>query len=125
MPIDYAWYDIDKTILVETFSEHWTTAEYQAMIDAENEELNTIDHKVHVVVDTTASVISPSDIANAAIYGATHISDKIDLTVFIIRLPLLKQVILNTLKLFPKMTDRVLFASTFDDALDQLHNARE
>lgn len=121
MPVHFKWYDSEKNILLEIFEEHWTPAEYRAMIDAENEELADCDHPVSVIIDTTAAHSIPHDMLSCAMYGAREASNKITLSVFIITQPFIRTMIETVLHVFPYLNDKVFFTDSMENALNIVH----
>lgn len=125
MPVYFQWYDDDKTILVEHLEGRWQCHEYTAMIDAENEELRTVPHQVDVIMETSNAKNIPNDFMVCAMYAAKEVSYKINLSIFVVKLPFVKALINNVLVIFPHLTTKIFFVGTFDEALDIIHNQRK
>ncbi len=51
MPITIDWGNPEKTYILEQFEQSWTWEEYLALDPVENEMMDSVDHKVHIIAD--------------------------------------------------------------------------
>ncbi len=66
MAIDIRWLNKDKTILIQSYSGMWTLREYRNAAESVYAMLNSVSHRVDIVVDLTDSATLTADLLTYA-----------------------------------------------------------
>ena len=61
MHISVDWFNTEKTIIYYKFETGWTFREFNTVYSDVYKMLDTVDHKVHAIVDLTSARLFPTD----------------------------------------------------------------
>jgi hypothetical protein len=124
MPIRVAWDKADKTIVRLVFNGDWTWADLDRASDEAAALIDTVDHKVAVLLDVRRARQIPGDFMNHAGRIADGHNPKRGILVVVGASMLMQTVGGALFKLFPEATKDVMMAGTMDEAYAVIERQR-
>ena len=116
MPIQVAWVNAEKTVLLETFPRKWTLEEYFQLIEEAAAHLSAVEHTVHILVDGRRSISTPMGMIRGVRYAIRKTPPNQGLVVFVGVVGFTKSLIALVNRVFPQMTGSLHIQDTMDDA---------
>jgi hypothetical protein len=119
MPIWIAWYNEEKTILLETFDGEWTIEDYHHLIDDVVQILGEVDHTVHIIVDgrKNASGLPANMLGGGMLYAVRNTPPNQGTVVFV-GVDTISKMLLDIARSLDFKLHRTLFsADSMDEAL--------
>lgn len=118
MPITMHWFNEDKRILLQKFTDPWSLTDWHQAIDEGNELLTTVPHIVHTISDLKESSIIPSNILLGARYASKKFSPNAGMVIYV-RANRFGQTIANMAQMmFPNLKDKLYFTETVEAAVE-------
>jgi hypothetical protein len=114
MPIEMRWLNEEKTVLLETFDNDWTVADYRQMVDEAAKLLATVSHTVHIIVDATAtgSRLPNNLLSGGMSYAVRHVPTNQGLTVFVNASILVQMMINIARKISPNLANTIFLTDS-------------
>jgi hypothetical protein len=116
MPVSLEWFNADKTILLETFTGHWTLQDFCSLADQAADTLATVEHTVHLIVDLSNSAALAAPLTSGMRYALRKLPPNQGIIVFV-GVDTFVQVAIGIMsKLSPRMVDILYIARTLQQA---------
>jgi hypothetical protein len=124
MPIQSAWANPEKTILVTTFGETWTLEEFHDNVDEIYNLIITVNHVVHVISDFSASRTSPAKLLSTSRHLQNKQAPNFGITVTVGANHFLKAMLNLAEKMF--LSNLKMFAvDTLDEAFELIRQYKQ
>ncbi|MEO8609145.1 MAG: hypothetical protein ABI690_14745 [Chloroflexota bacterium] len=116
MPINVAWDTEDQTIICYHFSEHWTWEEFFEARNQVLEQIDTVAHKVGVIMDTPPNIILPPNVLTHSLTSLRHMHPNTAIVVFIAGKSFLNMMVSMMAKMSRLSTNNIIVAANLDEA---------
>jgi hypothetical protein len=83
MAIDVSWDNPEKTVIRYEFGVQWTMKDLLVATQADDDLMDSVDHKVHMIFDMSATQALPGGIVGSMRSLDAEISDKLGLIVLV------------------------------------------
>lgn len=114
------WENDEKTILRQIYTDRWTVDDFIACTDRTHRLLKSVPHTVHLIIDLSQAVRTPSNILSAMRYAEQHVNDNLGLIAIVGADDFAKQVFAPAKRLAPNATGRITFVETLPEAYAHL-----
>ncbi len=116
MPISVNWEDEAKTIICYHFQSKWTWDEFFAARDQALSMIDTVSHKVGVIMNTPPNIALPADVLTHSLASLRHTHPNTVMIVFIAGKPFLNMIVSMMIKVSHKTSDYMAMAKDMDEA---------
>lgn len=126
MTISVTWYNVERTILLQTIADHWTLDDYYALSSQTNTLLSSIDYPVDLIADLGGVRTVPTNIVSALRRSEVKHHPNLGLVVVTGLNNTFVYAMYNVfIKLTPSLANKFQLARTLDEAaaLIQTHRA--
>ena len=121
MPITVNWFDASHTILVQEYQTPWTWDIYHKSIEEINVQMDTVNHKVDLIVDFSRGAVLPAKALSHFRRAVTDIHPNRGLVVMIGMNPYLTALTEVLAQMVPHSTARSRIAESLDEAIAIIH----
>lgn len=114
------WENDEKTILRQIYTDRWTVDDFLACTDRTYRLLKSVPHTVHIIIDLSQAVRTPSNILSVMRYAEQHVNDNLGLITVVGADDFAKAVFMPAKRIAPNATRNMIFVETLPEAYAHL-----